>query len=266
MKEKRALFDELTRLTGRHRKSAVRILRSKPVRELMVYADSEAVKLKQEKRWPANGKGKRVYTGEGYSLSASYLDVLLVPIFAPWPAYHITGETAEKLKTISPATIDRHLKKDKEALRLPSIVRYGSPAGGEQRGGFSCRRSSFSTQARGKYPERGLRNRKCPVYLGPCLAYRRERAPLIRNDSPLIRERAPLIRERAPLIRERAPLMRERAPLMRERAPLIRKRAPLIRKRAPLIRKSSPFVLSLLECVYVPEKILRAAAKPLLAQ
>jgi hypothetical protein len=37
---------------------------------------------------------------------------------ARWPAVHLTGETAEKLKTISPATIDRYLKKDKEALRL----------------------------------------------------------------------------------------------------------------------------------------------------
>jgi hypothetical protein len=37
---------------------------------------------------------------------------------AQWPAFHITGETAEKLKTISPATIDRRFKKDKEALIL----------------------------------------------------------------------------------------------------------------------------------------------------
>jgi hypothetical protein len=35
-----------------------------------------------------------------------------------WPAFGITGETAEKLKTISPASIDRYLKKDKQALRL----------------------------------------------------------------------------------------------------------------------------------------------------
>jgi transposase InsO family protein len=35
-----------------------------------------------------------------------------------WPAFGITLEIAEKLKKISPATIDRCLKKDKEALRL----------------------------------------------------------------------------------------------------------------------------------------------------
>jgi hypothetical protein len=37
---------------------------------------------------------------------------------AQWPAFHITGETAEKLKTISPASTGRYLKKDKDALRL----------------------------------------------------------------------------------------------------------------------------------------------------
>jgi hypothetical protein len=35
-----------------------------------------------------------------------------------WPAFHIAGEIAEKLKTISPATIDGYLKKDRDALRL----------------------------------------------------------------------------------------------------------------------------------------------------
>jgi hypothetical protein len=34
------------------------------------------------------------------------------------PAFHITPETAEKFIRISPATIDRYLKKDKEALSL----------------------------------------------------------------------------------------------------------------------------------------------------
>jgi hypothetical protein len=37
---------------------------------------------------------------------------------AQWPAFHITGETAKKLKKISHATIDRYLKKDREALKL----------------------------------------------------------------------------------------------------------------------------------------------------
>ena len=36
---------------------------------------------------------------------------------AQWKAFGITPETAEKLKTISPAAIDRYLKKDKENLK-----------------------------------------------------------------------------------------------------------------------------------------------------
>jgi hypothetical protein len=34
-----------------------------------------------------------------------------------WPAFGISGETAEKLEKISPASIGRYLEKDKEALR-----------------------------------------------------------------------------------------------------------------------------------------------------
>jgi hypothetical protein len=37
---------------------------------------------------------------------------------AALPAFHLTAETAAKLETISPASIDRYLKKDKESLRL----------------------------------------------------------------------------------------------------------------------------------------------------
>jgi transposase InsO family protein len=41
-----------------------------------------------------------------------------MPFIARWPAFGITSGIAEKLIRISPATIDRRLKKDKEALRL----------------------------------------------------------------------------------------------------------------------------------------------------
>jgi hypothetical protein len=41
-----------------------------------------------------------------------------ISCIARWPAFGITEETAEKLKKISPASIDRYLKKDKDALRL----------------------------------------------------------------------------------------------------------------------------------------------------
>jgi hypothetical protein len=58
------LLDEFTRLTGYNRKYAVRLLSGKPVKEVLLYPDGEAVKLKPEKRRLANRKGKRVYTGE----------------------------------------------------------------------------------------------------------------------------------------------------------------------------------------------------------
>jgi hypothetical protein len=131
-KEKRDLLDEFTRLTGYHRKSASRLLSHKPIKELIIYADGEAVKLKPEKKRPANRRGKRVYTEEVIaslrliwtffwykcgkilaSLMRQQMDAI-----ARWPAFHITEKIAEKLKKISPATIDRRLKKDRDALRL----------------------------------------------------------------------------------------------------------------------------------------------------
>jgi transposase InsO family protein len=131
-KEKRVLLDEFTRLTGYHRKSAVRLLGAKPVRELLVVVNRKTVKLKPEKKRPANRKGKRFYTDEVIAslrlLWAFFwykCGKILAPLMrqqmtyiAQWPAFHITDEIAEKLKKISPATIDRYLKKDKEALRV----------------------------------------------------------------------------------------------------------------------------------------------------
>jgi hypothetical protein len=57
-KEKPAVLAEFTRLTGYHRKSAVRLSGSKPVREVLAYADGEAVKPKPEKKRPANRRGE----------------------------------------------------------------------------------------------------------------------------------------------------------------------------------------------------------------
>jgi hypothetical protein len=131
-KTKAALLDEFTRLTGYHRKSAVRLLGAKPVKQVMRYLDGQAVKLKPEKKRPANRKGKRVYTDEVINSlrrvwaffwfkCGKILAPLLrqqMPYIAGWPAFNITPAIAEKLTTISPATIDRYLKKDKDALRL----------------------------------------------------------------------------------------------------------------------------------------------------
>ncbi|MDR2042128.1 MAG: DDE-type integrase/transposase/recombinase [Tannerella sp.] len=131
-KEKQSLLDEFTRLTGYHRKSAVRLLTAKPVREVLVSLDGKPVKLKPQKKRPPNRKGKRLYTDEVIaSLRAVWaffwfkcgkiLAPLMrqqMPFIAQWPTFNITPHVAEKLKAISPATIDRRLKKDKEALRL----------------------------------------------------------------------------------------------------------------------------------------------------
>jgi transposase InsO family protein len=131
-KEKRALLDEFTRLTGYHRKSAVRLLSAKSVKQVMLYLEGKAVKLKPEKKRPSNRKGKRIYPDEvihALRLVWTFFwfkcGKILAPLMrqqmqyiAQWPAFGISGEIAEKLKKISPATIDRYLKKDKAALRL----------------------------------------------------------------------------------------------------------------------------------------------------
>ena len=131
-KEKKALLDEFTTLTKYHRKSAVRLLGAKTVKQVLVYIGGKPVKVKPEKKRPSNRKGKRIYTDE--VISALRLvwtffwfkcGKILAPLMrqqmgyiAQWPAFGITGEIAEKLKKISPASIDRYLKKDKQALRL----------------------------------------------------------------------------------------------------------------------------------------------------
>jgi hypothetical protein len=61
-KEKRALLDEFTRLTGYHRKSAIRLLSARPVREVLAVVDRKTVKLKLGKKRLDNLKGKRFYT------------------------------------------------------------------------------------------------------------------------------------------------------------------------------------------------------------
>ncbi|MDR0447634.1 MAG: hypothetical protein LBH07_03100, partial [Treponema sp.] len=40
-KDKKALLDEFTRLTGYHRKSAIRLLGAKPVKQVIVYGDKK---------------------------------------------------------------------------------------------------------------------------------------------------------------------------------------------------------------------------------
>ena len=131
-KQKIALLDEFIKLTGYHRKTAIRLLNAKPVRPLMVRIDGKLVKLKPHKTRPSNRKGKRIYTDEVISClrlvwtffwfkCGKILSPLMrqqMSYIAQWPAFGITRQIAEKLIKISPASIDRYLKKDKQALRL----------------------------------------------------------------------------------------------------------------------------------------------------
>jgi hypothetical protein len=63
-KTKSVLLTECPRFTGYHRKSAIRLLHAKPVREVLVLVDRKPVKLKPEQKRPAHRKGKRIYTDE----------------------------------------------------------------------------------------------------------------------------------------------------------------------------------------------------------
>jgi len=98
----------------------------------MVAINGRPVNIKPEKKRPSNRKGKRMYTDEVvnclrlvWTFFWFKCGKILAPLMrqqmaciAQWPAFGTTEEIAEKLKTISPASIDRYLKKDKEALRL----------------------------------------------------------------------------------------------------------------------------------------------------
>jgi hypothetical protein len=120
-KEKKAILDEFTKLTGYHRKSAVRLLNAKPIKQVMAKIDGKLIKVKPEKKRPSNRKGKRIYTDEvidALRLVWTFFwfkcGKILAPLMrqqmayiAQWRAFGITMEIAEKLKKISPATIDR---------------------------------------------------------------------------------------------------------------------------------------------------------------
>jgi len=131
-REKTGILEEFTRLTGYHRKSAIRLLSANPVKQVMIYGKGKAVKIKPERRRISNRKGKRIYTDDVIAalrlvwmffwfkcgkILAPFMRQQMAYI-AEWSDFGITEEIAEKLKKISPATIDRSLKKDKEALRL----------------------------------------------------------------------------------------------------------------------------------------------------
>jgi hypothetical protein len=130
-KEKNALLDEFTRFTDYRLKHAVRILGARTVKQVMVYIDGKPVKIRPEKRWTSNRKGKHIYSDEVINALrmvcaffwfkwGKILALLMGQqmSYRPMADFRYRLGNRRKLKKISPASIDRYLKKDKEALRL----------------------------------------------------------------------------------------------------------------------------------------------------
>ncbi|WP_411043180.1 hypothetical protein [Treponema sp. TIM-1] len=121
-KEKSAILDEFIQITGyKNRKYALHIL-NKPQAPLVV--TGKTVKLKPQKKRPANRQSKKIYTDEviaslrliwaffwykcGRKRSFRKLLAPLIrqhmPFIASWPAFAITPDIREKLMKISPRT------------------------------------------------------------------------------------------------------------------------------------------------------------------
>ncbi|MDR2796354.1 MAG: hypothetical protein LBB47_06570, partial [Spirochaetaceae bacterium] len=132
-KEKSAIPDEFVLITGyKKRNYALRILNQPEAPQALLVVNGKTVKLKPQKKRPANRTGKKIYTDEviaslrliwtffWYKCGKLLAPLIRqqMPFIAAWPAFGITPAVREKLLTISPATIDRALKKDKAALVL----------------------------------------------------------------------------------------------------------------------------------------------------
>jgi hypothetical protein len=131
-KEKAALLDEFVKRTGDDRKYAIKLLK-KRAKEVVLYKKGRAVKVKPEKRRrPANRRGRKKYD-EDFAVVLRHIwaffwykcGKILSPLLrqqiqfiADWPAFAITPEIRQKLTCVSPATIDRLLKKDKDELKM----------------------------------------------------------------------------------------------------------------------------------------------------
>jgi hypothetical protein len=131
-KEKPAILNEFIKTTGYNRKYAPRILNRRETKETVLHTKDGTVKLKPTKKRQANRKGKKIYTEEviaslcliwaffWYKCGKLLAPLMRqqLPFIALWPTFGITADIREKLMKISPATIDRALKKDKAALTL----------------------------------------------------------------------------------------------------------------------------------------------------
>jgi hypothetical protein len=131
-KDKSKILAEFQETTKYNRKYALRVLNAKLVKEVLVVVDGKTVKLKPEKKSRKKREGKRIYGDEVIASLRLIWEFfwwkcgkILAPLMRQqmnfmeeWSAFCITAEIREKLEKISPATIDRVLKKDKAAMRL----------------------------------------------------------------------------------------------------------------------------------------------------
>jgi hypothetical protein len=134
-KDKTVILNEFVKNTGYNRKYALRQLNGCG-RTVSAVMDGKPVKFTAVKRRrPANHTGKCRYDEEfmkrlrklwaffGYRCG-KYLAPLLreqMTFIAGWHAFDITDAIRQKLVAISPAQIDRKLKKDKDALRVKGV-------------------------------------------------------------------------------------------------------------------------------------------------
>ncbi|GMO68692.1 MAG: hypothetical protein Ta2A_16990 [Treponemataceae bacterium] len=131
-KDKSKILDEFVENTNYNRKYALRVLNTKPVKEVSVAVYGKTIKFKPEKKKRKKREGKRIYGDEVIASLRLIWEFfwckcgkILAPLMrdqmcfmAEWSAFGITPDIREKLEKISPATIDRVLKKNRDAMRL----------------------------------------------------------------------------------------------------------------------------------------------------
>jgi len=136
-KQKTAILDEFTKSSGYNRKYALRLL-NHCAKQTVLTLEGQPLKLKAASpQRPANRKGKPVY-GPHVKACLRQLWIFfwykcgkyLAPLLrqqmsflehSKKPDFHITPEIRLKLLRISPATIDRLLKADRQKLKIRGI-------------------------------------------------------------------------------------------------------------------------------------------------
>jgi hypothetical protein len=134
-KEKSVILNEFCQSTGYNRKYALHLLANWGKSEVIKLA-GEMVRLKADTRKRRKGGGRKVLYGPEVIASLRVIwaffwyrcGKLLAPLMREqmgfleaWAPFHITPAIREKLLMISPATIDRALKNDREKLAVRGI-------------------------------------------------------------------------------------------------------------------------------------------------